>query len=224
MNIETARKVLNKQQTKLREIMMQFDQHEKAVTLFLAHHAMLHAAKVVEFEHWSYEDAILNDMDEAQIRRIPHNQEHSVAWLLWHMARIEDVTMNLLIAGTPQVITQGNWLAQMKITISHTGNLMIKDDVVQLSNVIDVDALRAYRVAVGKHTQGIVKELQPADLKQKIKPQRLQQVLNEKAVVKEAVDLLNYWGKRNLAGLLLMPATRHNIVHLNEAYRLKNKV
>ena len=38
-----------------------------------------------------------------------------------------------------------------------------------------------------------------------------------------AVDLIVYWSKRDIAGLLLMPATRHNIVHLNEALRIKKK-
>ena len=35
------------------------------------------------------------------------------------------------------------------------------------------------------------------------------------------VALVKYWGKRDTAGLLLMPATRHNFIHLNEALRLK---
>ena len=45
----------------------------------------------------------------------------------------------------------------------------------------------------------------------------------EGAVAKEARDLIDYWGKRRIAGLLLMPATRHNLVHLNEALRLKRR-
>jgi hypothetical protein len=51
----------------------------------------------------------------------------------------------------------------------------------------------------------------------------LQQVLDEGAVVQEAQGLLDYWGGLNIAGLLLMPPTRHNFVHLNEALRIKQK-
>ena len=47
--------------------------------------------------------------------------------------------------------------------------------------------------------------------------------MTEGAVVEEARDLIDYWGKRTIAGLLLMPATRHNLVHLNEALRLKRR-
>jgi hypothetical protein len=42
-------------------------------------------------------------------------------------------------------------------------------------------------------------------------------------VAEAASDILDYWGKRTKAGLLLMPATRHNFLHLNEAQRLKQR-
>ena len=63
--------------------------------------------------------------------------------------------------------------------------------------------------------------IQPEDFKQKVDQSHLQQVMDEGAVVEAAQDLIDYWGRRNVAGLLLMPATRHNFVHLNEALRIK---
>ena len=66
--------------------------------------------------------------------------------------------------------------------------------------------------------------LSPEDLKKKVDPQRLQRVLAEGAVEPAAMGLIEYWGGRSVAGLLLMPPTRHNFVHLNEALRLKQKI
>jgi hypothetical protein len=60
-------------------------------------------------------------------------------------------------------------------------------------------------------------------LKQQVDPIRVQQVMDEGVVVEEARAIANYWSRRNIAGLLLMPATRHNLVHLNEALRLKRR-
>ena len=57
-----------------------------------------------------------------------------------------------------------------------------------------------------------------------VDPIRLQRLVDEGAVVEAASDLIAYWGRRNIAGLLLMPATRHNFVHLNEAFRLKQRL
>jgi hypothetical protein len=92
-----------------------------------------------------------------------------------------------------------------------------------LSAVIDVEALRAYRVAVGRRTREIVTPLRAEELRQKVDPSRVQRVWDEGAVVEAASGIVDYWSKRNVAGLLLMPATRHNLVHLNEALRLKQR-
>jgi hypothetical protein len=142
---------------------------------------------------------------------------------MWHIARIEDVTMNMLVAGSPQILHQGGWLERMNISVRDTGNLMDPQDVAKLSATIDVEALRAYRLAVGRRTRQIVQQLQPQALKQMVEPSRLQQVVQEGAVVQAAGDLIDYWSKRNIAGLLLMPATRHNFVHLNESLNIKSR-
>ncbi|UCC53907.1 MAG: DinB family protein [Anaerolineaceae bacterium] len=105
---------------------------------------------MAQTEPWSFEDDVLNDMGEEQIRRIPQNCEHSVAWLIWHMARIEDVTMNRLVAGSPQILHKDKWLERIRATVSDTGNAMDKNDVADLSAQIDIKGLRAYRLAVGR--------------------------------------------------------------------------
>jgi len=35
---------------------------------------------------------------------------------------------------------------------------------------------------------------------------------------------VDYWSKRDVSGLLLMPATRHQLTHLNEALGIRNKI
>jgi len=221
--MESYRKSLNNQQTELRRLLSSSDQYEKAIELFLKHHAMLHSATMAQTESWSFEDEVLDDMTEEQVRPIPQNCDHSVAWLLWHIARCEDITMNLLVAGSPQVLHQDHWLERMKITAQDTGNAMSREEIAQFSAAIDIEALRAYRVAVGRRTQEIVRQLAAEELKQKVDPARLQRVWDEGAVVEAARGIADYWGKRTIAGLLLMPATRHNIVHLNEALQIKRR-
>jgi hypothetical protein len=162
-------------------------------------------------------------MTEEQVRRIPRNCEHSVAWIIWHIARCEDITMNLLVAGSPQMLNQDDWLERVKTPICHTGNEMDVADIADFSTAVDIQALRAYRVAVGRRTREIVKHLEPEDLKRKVDPARLQRVWDEGAVVQAASGIVDYWGKRDVAGLLLMPASRHLIVHLNEALKLKRR-
>lgn len=221
--MESYRKLCLKQQTELRRIMMGFSQHRVAIELFLNQHAMLHSAEMAQTEPWSFEDELLNDMTDEQIRRIPQNCDHSVAWNIWHIARIEDVAMNLLVAGSPQILHRDNWLERMKISVPHTGNAMDREEMDALSASISIVGLRDYRLAVGRRTREIVKELSVNDLQQKVQPSRLQQVMDEGALVEAAGGIKDYWGRRNIAGLLLMPATRHPLSHLNEALRLKRR-
>ena len=221
--IETYRKLCLKQQTELRKKLLNEDNYDEAVELFMTQHAMLHSAKMAQSGSWSFADYVFSDITEERIRRIPRSSEHSIAWNIWHIARIEDVAMNMLVAGSPQILNQDQWFERMKTNARDTGNTMGEDDVAELSEKIDIEQLRAYRIAVGRRTRDIVKNLQPKELKHKVGPARLEQVMDEGAVVEAARGLTDYWSKRKIAGLLLMPATRHNLVHLNECLRLKNR-
>ena len=222
-SVESYRKICLKQQTELRRIMMGFNQHDKAIQLFMSQHAMLHSRKMAQTESWSFEDEVFKDIPDEHIRRIPPVSDHSVTWLIWHIARCEDIAMNLLVAGSPQILHQDDWLKQMKIRVCDTGNAMDDAEIANFSNVIDIEALRAYRLAVGRRTREIVRQLEPAKLKQKVEPSRIQQVMDEGAVVKAAHGIADYWSKRTIAGLLLMPATRHNLIHFQEALQLKRR-
>lgn len=221
--LEENRKICQKQQTELRRILPSAEHYQEARELFFKQHAMLHSAKMSQGELFSLEDEVFDDLSEETARRIPHSSDHSIVWNIWHIARIEDMTMNLLVAGSPQILNQDNWLTELGAKITDTGNAMDPEAVVELSKEVDISALRDYRMAVGRRTREIVKALQAADLKSKVDPARLDQVMDEGGVVEEARWLINYWGKRDIAGLLLMPATRHNLVHLNECFRLKHK-
>ncbi len=221
--MDSHHKLWNAQQQELRRALSRPAEHVKAIELFLSQHAMVHTAEMSQSRLWSFEDEIWQGLSHAAARRIPPKSEHSIAWIFWHLTRIEDMTMNVLLAEGTQLLAQGGWLERMKISVCDTGNAMDQVDVASLSVSVDLDALRAYRLAVGRRTRQIVQASGPEELKEKVDPDRLQQLLAEGAVEEEARGLLDYWGGLTKAGLLLMPPTRHSIVHLNEALRLKGK-
>ncbi len=219
--IKAQRQILNQQQTELRRLMEDATAHETAVALFMRQHAMLHAEAMTGLGLPSLADAVYGDLAEAQFRAIPPQGEHSIAWLVWHMARIEDVTMNGLVAGSAQLLHDGGWLAQLRLMVEDTGNALDLAAIAALSQAVDVAALRAYRTAVGRRTRQIVAALQPGDLARKVDPARIEQIRASGAVGAGAEGLLDYWSRRTMAGLLLMPPTRHNLVHLNEAWQVR---
>jgi len=213
----------NQGQQKLRRALGSRD-HSTAIDLFLSQHAMVHSASLARTKLWSYEDELFVGATEETIRRIPPGGEHSIAWILWHLARIEDVTMNMLVAGTPQLFLRDEWARRIKTKTQYTGNAMDEETIANLSWTIDIDELRAYRLAVGRSTRQIVITLTPEELKQKVNSANIQKLIETNSVAEGAMEIVNYWSKRTIAGLLLMPPTRHNFLHLNEASRIKQKL
>ena len=221
-DIKAFRKSWSAQQKELRAALADETQQNQAINLFMRQHSVLHSAKVSPVA-WSYEDDLLDDLSEEKWRRISQSGDHSIVWNIWHLARIEDATMNLLVAGHPQLFNEEHWQKRLNASSCNSGNNIPMADIVKLSEEVDLGALRAYRTAVGKRTQDIVSKLTFADFKQKVNPNRLQQIMTEGVLVPEAKGILDYWSRRTIAGLLLMPPTRHNLVHLNEIYALKQR-
>jgi len=169
---------------------------------------------------WSFEDAVLAGMPQAHWGIIPPGQEHTIAWLLWHIARCEDATLNLLVAGTAQVLDAA-WQKQLGVSIADTGNCMTRAEILTFSQSVDFTALRAYRLAVGLRTQEIAADLQPGDLHRKVDPRRMERIWGEGVVLEGSRDIADYWSRRDVAGLLFMPAGRHLLTHLEEALEIR---
>ncbi len=221
--MDPNRKLWNAGQQKLRQALAAKD-YSKAIHLFLKQHAMVHNPEVGQTTLHSFDVELWAGLTEPMFRVIPPNGEHSIAWILFHLARVEDITMNLLVAGTPQLFIRGKWARKLKTTIHHSANGMDTEEVLRLSQSLNMNALREYRMEVGCCTREIVQQIKPDKFQQRVDPTRLRRVLEEGAVTPAAVEVVNYWGGRTFAGLLLMPPTRHNFIHLNEALRIKQKL
>jgi hypothetical protein len=222
--MEPNRKLWNEGHKQLRQALTKPGDHVTAIDLFLRQHAMVHDAEMSNTGLHSFADEVWRGTDDATLRCVPPKFEHSIVWLIWHIARIEDMTMNALMAGKPQIFFQDDWLEKLKITEKHSGNVVMDNvDVTALSRAIDIQALKIYRLTVGHATRELVSELTPDDVQQRVSPARLQGLLEDGSVPSKAMGLIEYWGNLTIAGLLLMPPTRHCLVHLNEALKVKKR-
>jgi len=213
-------RTLNPLHKNLREAFKSHADPQVITAHFLKLHGILHSKVVAPEASWSYEDDLLNDLDEEGFRRIPKNREHSVVWVVWHLSRIEDVVMNILVVRRDQVFETGHWQAKTCSPIKHTCNGTGMAVTASLSKAIDLAALRDYRYAVGRATRKIIPTLTWEDFKRKPKSAQLQRVLDEGAVLPVGMSTIDYWRRRDVAGLLLMPGTPHSIIHWNEAREL----
>ncbi len=214
----------NKQHAVLRRLLLKDKNYEEAVPVFLKQHGMVHAGGVDRGAHWTFADEILSGLTSDEMRVIPKSFPHSVIWSLWHIARIEDATMNVLLADSPQVLFSGDWGAKLGTRNVGVGNELDSREIAQLSRSINPSALLAYRRAVGLRTRALIRRLDLAILDVRPAPARLRRLVTQKAVYDSTTWLLDYWGRNPAANLLLMPASRHSLVHLNEISRMIPKL
>lgn len=224
MDLKTFRKKWSAEQKALRGLLAAGNDLSAARELFLTQHRVLHSAAVSGSDAWSYADQIFSDLPKGGFREIPRGEQHSLIWILWHISRIEDIAMRILVAGGDQEYLSGGWVDKLASPFHHTGNLAPAGDMNSLTEAVDPALLLEYRNAVGKNTRELVLKLEWEDLRRKVVPERLNRLAQEGAVLPEAEDLLAYWGKRVIYELLLMPSTRHLMVHLNEAWSIRNKL
>jgi hypothetical protein len=223
--MDTNRKAWNERQKNLRTALSRSGDSALAIELFMQQHACVHLALVSPgIPSWSFAEEVCTGLSEPAWRFYSPQNEHSIAWLLWHSARIEDVTMNILLANGEQLFTSQAWAKQLGFARADTGNGMGPEQIELLSQQIDLAALQAYRNAVGLRTREIVVQTPGEQLKQKVASERLQRVSAAGAVTAAAQPVLDYWSSLTYAGLLLMPPTRHNFIHLNEALRIRQKL
>ena len=113
-------------------------------------------------------------------------KNENIIWNLWHIMRIEDLIVNILICEKASILNE---------------------------------KLKYYSDKISKNTINLIKRLKAEDIKRKINKINLEKIINGCGVTKDNLWLIDYWGKKDIAGLLLMPLSRHIIVHLNQCYK-----
>ncbi len=130
------------------------------------------------------------------MRQRPHPRVNSIAWNLWHLTRVEDAGLNRFVVDRPQVLDEGLWMQRMNIPWRHNGSEMNFDEVDDLNQRIDLQALREYSSAVQIRTREIVSQLSYEGLDVIMEEPRLRMILFDEGLAHpRAAGLLeNYLG------------------------------
>lgn len=224
MDIKSRKSNWRATQKELRSLLETGTEHEKAISLLNQQHSILHSQNAFPDLGWSFEDFIFKDLSDKNARTIPEGFDQSIIWIFWHMTRIEDICMNILVAGEKQVFVQDEWFNKLSTPYKHCGFAMESEDVKILGDEISIQALKVYRSSVGKKTESIINSLTLEEIASKVAPDRIQMAVDAEAVLPEGQDLLTYWGRMNIAGILLMPPTRHSMHHISDSIEIKSKL
>ena len=218
-------------QNTLKVLLSKENTFDSGIKLLLEMHGLLHDKKVYKGHSDTVYDKLWEDLNETTCRIIS-KQETSIAWDLWHITRIEDIVGNILI-NNGDTIFNNDIQAKLNIKIKNTGNSMSHDEIAEFNNTINIKELKNYRMLVGKSTKSILESLGFIDMKRKVEKKQLDKirenggVINDRHLVeiehKSTEWLLDFWGKKNILGLIMMPITRHQTLHLNDCFEIKEK-
>jgi hypothetical protein len=175
----------------------------------------------------SFRDA-LAPADFSAIPFINADGYHSktVAYSLWHIFRIEDIVAHTLISGDEQIFFRGGYQQRIHAPIVTTGNELKKQQIADFSAQLDLNALYAYLSEVKESTEAILRGLSFEDLKRKISGER-KAALEALRVVSDDENahwLIDYWCGKDVRGLIQMPFSRHWIMHIEAALRIRAKL
>jgi hypothetical protein len=152
-------------------------------------------------------------LTEEQMRVRPREDLNSLAWLMWHITRAEDIMLNPVLSGRDQVL-DATWLNRLGIARKDFGIGMTKAEVSDLTGKIDVGALREYRDAVGRRTREIVGGFAAKDWEGEVTEDRMKAAAAQGAFPEPVVKAFTGRPRRAvLSGLAIM----HPMQHFGEA-------
>jgi hypothetical protein len=195
----------------------------ESLRFFLLQHGHLHSLE--SGGGASYADRVFGGVPDVAMRARPADRLNSLVWLLWHMARTEDVAVNLVVSSGRQVL-EDDWARRMNVPWRTIGTGMTDGEVVELTGRADVGAVRAYRAAVGRQTREVVSALRPDAWDEIVGLADTARAAAAGAFAPNTpwVEGVGYrpWQGHSRAAQLAGSAIRHNAVHLGEAITVRS--
>jgi hypothetical protein len=148
----------------------------------------------------------------------------NIAYSLWHIFRIEDITANTLIADREQVFFTGDYQRRINSPIITTGNELSGGEISDFTKMLDIGVLYEYIANVKQSTEDMLRCMDFDKLKTKIPTERREKLISLKVVSQseDAFWLVDYWCGKDIRGLIQMPFSRHHIMHTEAMLRIRD--
>ena len=169
--------------------------------------------------HGMMTDRVLAELTDAQLRARPQGQ-NSLAWLLWHVARAEDIGVNAFACDRPQALDEGGWAKRIDSGRRDLGTSMTSEEVDAFTTRADLGALRDYWRAVGDRTLAIVRGEGARSWEEAVDPARLRRTIRETGDYGPRVDanrVETFYAGMTRAWAFGHLALTHTYAHLGEA-------
>lgn len=189
------------------------------LAFFLSQHAAVHAREVSGRAFPA--QLVFDDLSDDQMRIRPGTGLNSFVWLVWHMARTEDVAINVVVAGIDQVL-DAEWARRLNVPWRIIGTGMTESEVGELTACANVEAVRAYRSAVGTRTRQVVRTLRADEWDTRVGDDDIERAAAAGAFRDWELGKPHPWLGWSRADQLASSALRHNATHIGEAVTIRS--
>lgn len=150
----------------------------------------------------------------------------TVAYSLYHIFRIEDIVLHSVMQDSEQIFFAEDFQRRMNAPIITTGNELSGRQIADFSRALDIEQLYSYIFAVKEKSERFFDGLSFADMRHRVPQERRTRLEKSGSVSADenAFWLCEYWCGKDFRGLLAMPFSRHWIMHVEAALRIRDRL
>lgn len=174
-----------------------------------------------QFLRQLYELTVRGAIPRDMVTVRPTPTDNSIAWVLWHIARSEDLAVNTIIRGIPQVLARDGWAEKIGINDFRVGTGLSDHEVEDFGKQVDVDALEAYWEEVGACTDRWLQRVS-LDALDQVPDLDARLAVAPEIVPPEASWLREFWRDRSVGFFLRFTAIGHAYVHGGEMLTIRS--
>jgi len=175
--------------------------------------------------HGNMTDRLLAGLSDVQLRARPAGQ-NSIVWILWHVARAEDIGVNRFGMDEREVFDEGGWESRLGVG-REVGTAMTSDEVSDLTTRISTPALMAYWGAVGTRTVESIRIHGATGWEKTVDPRLIRRVVRDEGdfgphVNADAVE--SYYAGMTRGWAFAQMALTHTWGHFFEANTVRSMI
>jgi hypothetical protein len=150
----------------------------------------------LDFIHRGFRGAPEGLTDE-QLHFVPEGQSHSIAWCMWHGARIEDLFFQQMFQGKPAEWDAGGWAAKTGLPEKGFGTGQTNEEA-HAVRITDLAAFQDYQAKVAELSNAFVSGLDDTGLNREIKLRDKTETIGESINLHLVIHLNGHRGEINL--------------------------
>jgi len=169
-----------------------------------------------QYLHETFFPNLRNTLTEEEFRQSPVKGIQPIIWLIWHMARVEDMGLSRFIWRKSQIF-DATWRDRMGIEQEHYGTSMSEEEVATFAAQVDVYAVLDYFKLVGERTKRELSLLDLSTLDEILSDDAVREVVTVEGMASpEAQWVIPHYVGKSRGWMLCHMGLTHNFRHFGQ--------